>query len=298
MASSHFQYEDREDQEAFYGSQLLQGDIIERTEAIEDILQGLYPYAHRNPEKYPFFIVLTQSCDLIGGDGRDRKAEHITLGAVRPIRMFLEHEVFKLQTPALREAGICLARHKSGLFQKVERLLSNEESPYFYLHPSPDTPFNEAHVAYLRITFPVRADPHYRACLAGKKAQLAPAFQAKLGWLTTLVFGRVATEDFAPDIRHSFAAEYIRSIQGITWWKDKELLREARRKGRGDSLLKLSPEELRDLIDTLAVKSQPERVVDSIVKHARAIWPGDNEALEKLGSRLLRDPDFAALVGD
>jgi len=182
MASSHFQYEDKENEQAYCDNQLFQGDIVERTQAIEDILRELYPYAHQNPERYPFFVVLTQSCDLKVDDRRERKAEHITLSAVRPIRLFLEQEVLKLQAPVLREVGICLTKDKPGLLRRIERLLSNEEYPYFYLHPSAETPFTEAHVAYLRITFPLRTDPHYNACLAGKRAQLAPEFQAKLGW--------------------------------------------------------------------------------------------------------------------
>ena len=82
--------------------QLFQGDVLERTGEIEAILERLYPYAYQNPEKYPYFVVLTQSCDLVEDNTRERKAEHITLAAVRPLHLFLEHEVAKLQTPELR----------------------------------------------------------------------------------------------------------------------------------------------------------------------------------------------------
>jgi hypothetical protein len=295
MGSSHFQYEDKQ---AFRDDQLFQGDIIERTPELEGLLKELYPYAYKNPEKYPFFIVLTQSCDLVAHDRKYRKAEHITLCAARSIRLFLEQEVAKLQAPVLKEIGVCLTTSKERLFSKIERLLSNEEYPYFYLHPSAETPFTEPHVAYLRITFPLRCDWHYDVCLKTKRAQLAPEFQAKLGWLTTLVFGRVATKDFLPEERKKFAKEYIDAIQGIEWRKAKALLNEAKQRGLGDSLLKMSADRLRELIDAVDVKSQPEAVSDMIVRHAKNIWPDNEEQLEIFRNRLLQDPEFHANLGD
>ena len=192
MGTTHFQYEDAA---GFHADQLFQGDILERTGSLENVLKDLYPYAHQNPKKYPYFVVLTQSCDLIADNRRYRKAEHITLCAARSIRILLEQEVSRLQAPVLRQLGICLTKDKQLLFNKIERLLSNEEHPYFYLHPSEQTPFSNGLVAYLRVTFPLRTDMHYDTCLEAKRVQLAPEFQAKLGWLTTLVYGRVATKD-------------------------------------------------------------------------------------------------------
>jgi hypothetical protein len=127
---------------------------------------------------------------------------------------------------------------------------------------------------------------------------LAPEFQAKLGWLTTLVFGRVATKDFPPEDRRKHANEYIDSIQGVVWRKTKALLNEARQEGLGDSLQGLSVEKLRELIAAVDVKSQPEAVADLIVRHARTIWPDSEDRIEKFRGRLLRDPDFYAGLGD
>ncbi|MGA2059555.1 MAG: hypothetical protein ABSG67_03665 [Thermoguttaceae bacterium] len=295
MGSSHFQYEDKQ---ACCNNQLFQGDVLERTPELEGLLKELYPYAYQNPEKYPFFIVLTQSCDLVANDRRYRKAEHITLCATRSIRLFLEQEISKIQIPVLKEIGVCLTSNKPGLLNKLERLLSNEEFPYFYLHPSAETPFNEPHVAYLRITFPLRSDWHYDVCLKTKRAQLAPEFQAKLGWLTTLVFGRVATKDFLPEVRKKYAKEYIDTIQGVEWRKAKALLNEAKKRGLGDSFSKISAEKLQELIVAVDEKSQPEAVSDMIVRHARIIWPDNEEQLNKFRDRLLRDPDFQANLGD
>jgi hypothetical protein len=293
--ASHFQYEGKE---RFQTDQLFQGDILERTGEVEDVLKTLYPYAHQNPEKYPFFVVLTQSCDLVANDQRYRKAEHITLCAARSIRLFLKHEVSKLQTPVLKELRVCLTRDKPGLLQKIERLLSNEEYPYFYLHPSEETPFSEGIVAYLRVTFPLRTDFHYDACLKAKRVQLAPEFQAKLGWLTTLVFGRVATKDFTPDVRGKHANEYIDSIQGIEWRKAKALANEARRKGFSEKMSKLTLEQFRELIAAVDETSQLDVVARLIAQHAREVWPDNEEKIETFRRRLSKDPDFQAYLGD
>ncbi len=267
--------------------QLFQGDVLERTGEIEAILERLYPYAYQNPEKYPYFVVLTQSCDLVEDNTRERKAEHITLAAVRPLHLFLEHEVAKLQTPELRELGICLTKDKQRFLNKVERLLSNEEYPFFYLHPAETTPFTEPMVAYLRVTFPLRTDSHYPVCLNAKRVELSPEFRAKLGWLTTLVFGRVATADFDPEERHKFARDFIEGI--VEWRKAKALINQARQKGLSENLARLSPAQLRELVSSIDEKSHLEVVADIIAKHAREVWPQDEQQVELFRSRLLKD---------
>jgi hypothetical protein len=296
MGSLHFQYEGAE---GYCRDQLHQGDILERTRDLERVLEDLYPYAHRNPQKYSFFVVLTQSCDLVAEGQRYRKAEHITICAARPISFFLDQEISKLQTPPQKQAGICLKSAKQGFFQKIERLLSNEEYPYFYLHPAETTPFTEGLVAYLRVTFPLRTDLHYDACLAAKRVQLAPEFRAKLGWLTTLVFGRVATKDFLPDERHKHAKGYIDGIPAISWLSDKALKHEAKQRTPGSALSSLTPGQLRQLVEAIVVKSQPEKVVDLIVRHARTILPScDEDLLEKFRRLLLADNDLVTLIGE
>jgi hypothetical protein len=294
VGSSHFQYEGAN---GYQDDQLFQGDILQCTGALEDVLETLYPYAHQNPQKYPFFVVLTQSCDLVADDRRYRKAEHITLCAARSIQIFLEHEVSRMQTPVLKELGICLTKDKPGLIHKIERLLSNEEYPYLYLHPSDQTPFSMGLVAYLRVTFPLRTDLHWDACLKAKRVQLTPEFQAKLGWLTTLVFGRVATRDFDPAVREKHANEYIDSV-GVEWRKAKALANEAKQKGLPQRLSSLSADQLRELLASLEEKSHPEVIADQIVAHARAIWPDNKEQIDAFRRRLLRDTDLQASLGD
>ncbi len=293
MESPHFQYAPTYAEPP----QLFQGDVLERTRDIEAILERLYPYAYQNREKYPYFVVLTQSCDLVEDDSRERKAEHITLAAARPLRLFLEHEVSKLQIPVLKELGICLTKDKPALMTRMERLLSNEEYPFFYLHPAETTPFTEPMVAYLRVTFPVHTDTHYTACLRAKRVELAPEFRAKLGWLTTLVFGRVATTDFNPEQRHRYACESIDGIE-VQWRKAKALVNEARQKGLSENLKKLTASQLGELVSALDEKSHPEIITDIIAKHAQEVWEADEQRVERFRRRLLKDRGFNELLSD
>ena len=285
----HFQYVRKKEMNR---EQLFQGDILKRTEELDEVLRVFYPYVLEHTERYPYFTVLTQSCDLFRGAGRQEKAEHITLAAMRPIQLFLGWEVAKLQDPRLKKLGYCLHEKKQAFRQRIQRLLSNEEQPYFYYHPSAETPFAEAHVTYLRIAIPLRSDPHYDICLRAKRAELSPVFRAKLGWLTTLVYGRVATQDFEKRRRDSFASEYIDSIEGIRWIKGSALQEEVRRQGLSGSYRKLDEDQLKQVLESLLQKSRPEAVADLVAQVAAEIWPEDAERLEILRKKLARNKDF------
>lgn len=294
-ADQHFAYAD---EDSFKKDQLLQGDLLERTADLESVLQKLYPYAYDNPDKYPYFVVLTHSCDLVRRGDDPPKAEQITLAAARSIQYLLEHEIADLQTPQLKAACVCLRERKQGLFQKVERLISNEEAPYFYLHPL-GTPFGEPLVAFLRITFPLRADAHYDTCLHAKRVQLCGEFQAKLGWLTTLVFGRVATEDFDPNERHGLAKDYIDGVPDIIWVKRSVIENEARKVSEAKHLKDLTPAQVKTLVEELAKTDRSEIVVGRILEIAgRALGNATEKDLRELRRALLDDANFNAAIRD
>lgn len=293
MDSLHWQYASKHSDTA-----LFQGDVLERTPDLEQVLIELYPYAYKHQDKYPFFLVLTQTCDLVNDGGREHKAEHITLCATRPIDYLLDSEISKLQkTAALREAGICPTDRRPALLDKVERLLSNELYPYFYLHPTANTPFTTAHVGYLRISFPLSATLHYDTCLKAKRLELAPEFQAKLGWLTTLVFGRVATKDFGKKERHVRAMEYLNGR--VKWISSGQIVQEVQQRKLGQNLNNLTAEQIRELVADLEVKSRPDKLADIIVKHARGTWSCcKEEQFDKFRRALLKDRSLFALIGD
>lgn len=151
---------------------------------------------------------------------------------------------------------------------------------------------------YLRVTFPLRTDSHYRGCLEAKQLQLAPEFQAKLGWLTTLVFGRVATKDFDASTRKGFARQYIDGIDGIEWLKRNTLANEAKMKGLESRFDRLDAATLTQLISEIDKKSHPEAVADMIADVAWRIWPDDEDKLHYFRHRLLNDSGFRATFSE
>jgi hypothetical protein len=75
---------------------LMQGDVLERTPAIDQLLKVVHPHFHGH-QKNLFFIVLTQSCDLVqrkGGSGC--KSPYITIAPVRSIDSVIERHLAQL----------------------------------------------------------------------------------------------------------------------------------------------------------------------------------------------------------
>lgn len=288
----HFAY----DWGDYDGEQLFQGDVLKRTSDLEEVLSELYPYAYQRPETYPFFLVLTQSCDLQKHGERSPKADYITIAAVRPARYLLYRRVAELQNNAEREAGICFSHKKQKIQLFVERLLSNEQEPFFYLHPGKRTPFQEPHVAYLRITFPLRTDSHYDKCVTAKSLQLKPSFQAKLGWLTTLVFGQVGTEDFPPKTRRELASEYIEAIEDVSWVKRRAFLNMARQRDMQGNLSELSEEQVEALLNALEKESYVGMVASAVCEVAENVFGHSDKTMEDFRRALLTDKNFSTLL--
>src|SRR6266480_4268170 len=84
----HFTYED--DAKTERGA-LRQGDLLRRTERINQLLQTVHPHYFSKPD-YRFLEVLTQSCDLERRDG-ECSTRYITLAAVRPLSLVLQREI-------------------------------------------------------------------------------------------------------------------------------------------------------------------------------------------------------------
>jgi hypothetical protein len=273
--------------------QLYQGDVLVRTDALNDVLKGIYPYVHSEKEKYQYFIILTQSCDLISRNGIPPKADQITIAAVRSIRYFLSVEVAKVQRyPTLKRAGICTKEKKTIIIQMLERLISNDEDPYFYLHPGSETPYNDPMVAYLRITFPLRLTEHYETCRKAKAVQLDPIFQAKLGWLTTLVFGQVGTIDFPPETRHLFATQYLSAYNDVAWIKRGALISGAKKEGKESNLSKISKEDLKTVLELFKKVSYQEIITDRIIQIAERIFELEGGDIRKFRAKLLKDAEI------
>ena len=136
--SYHFTYEHST------GSNLLQGDVLEKTELLSDILRKSHPCYLE--ESYTHFLVISQSCDLVRERNPPRglpcKARYITLAAVRPLSLLLGRLIEASRSTELsRKANVCSESRKGKVREELERLLNNNNHDYFYLHSDPTLKF-------------------------------------------------------------------------------------------------------------------------------------------------------------
>lgn len=211
----HFTYADPTD-----ANEIAQGDVLQRTPAIDDLLKRYYNYFGSNEENQ-FFLVITQTCDLVPRSGGVCKAKYIELAAVRPIRAALTRELeqhlaegFDVSFPIAGEKS----RSKMQFF--VQRLLNNNDPDYFFLHSQPDKAFPEDCCAFLHLSVPVKAD-NYAALRDARILSLEPVFQAKLGWLVGQIYSRVGTMDWSTeDLRRKIDQIFPKAA---LWIDDKHL---------------------------------------------------------------------------
>jgi len=186
----HFTYKEDMDKES-----LCQGDILIITEEIKKILGEVHPYFLN--EQYKYFMVLTQSCDLVRRDGKKCKTPYITLAAIRRYDEFLE-KMLLIDKYADKVDDFMLmdVRNYERAYQLIERLYNNTESDYFFLYKEEMLDFPESMVVSLKVSIALKSEKHYDICLAAKKMELSDEFKAKLGWLVGNIYSRVGTTDW------------------------------------------------------------------------------------------------------
>ncbi len=190
----HFTY-----QELDNTKDLMQGDILERKNELYDILYSYHKHYATHPD-YKYFIVLTQSCDLIRRENRC-KSPYITLAAVRSIDTLLRRQLKEYQHGSSLEAelNICAEEEMSKLKDFLVKLYNNNIPGYFFLRRDPVINLNSDYVAFLNLSISIKANEHYDKCVNTRFAHLEPIFQAKLGWQVGTHYSRVGTQDWAPD---------------------------------------------------------------------------------------------------
>lgn len=188
----HFTYDeiDRDD--------LMQGDVLDRTPAVDALLQQVHPHFHDHPKNL-FFMVLTQSCDLVPrAPGGRCKAPYISIAPVRTLDLVVERHLAQANAAAVRsQLPVVSDKVKSKASEFLARLLNNNEPGYFFLEGK-DTRLGSDCAAFLNLSIAVKSDLHLETCLAAKILQLKAEFQAKLGWLVGQLFSRVGTQDWDP----------------------------------------------------------------------------------------------------
>ena len=252
---------------------LEQGDILRRSEALVELLDEVHP--HYKDPKNKYFIVLTQSCDMVRRDGGLCGARYITIAAVRPFVSAYQREIEQNRLPHIEgmpAVPVCDDRAKNRIAQFLQRLLNNNESYYFFLKREPTMGFPEDCCAFLRLSIAIKTNLHYEKLIAARTLRLSEPFKAKLGWLVGQIYSRVGTQDWDPDELNSFVIETLKA--GAYWVESRKAklldsaLREYRTLNPGRVL---SEKEFTDLVKKIPKKKElvlnriREIVVDSIV---------------------------------
>lgn len=201
----HFTYKEKPDMEA-----LCQGDLLQITDGIKDILQDVHPYFLN--EQYKYFMVLTQSCDLVRRDGSKCKTPYITLAAVKSFDEFFEEQLRK-EKYAEEINGVLLVNDKKSerVRQFLERIYNNTEPDYFFLYKEPSLQLSESMIAILKVSITLKSKEHYDQCLSAKLLELSDEFKAKLGWLVGNIYSRVGTTDWESILSKDQRAELLKN---------------------------------------------------------------------------------------
>ena len=175
-------------------TQLAQGDVLQRTPALVELLNRYHPHYAQHPD-YKFFAVLTQSCDLVRRGAKPPKAPYIAIAPARTLEETLVREAAKVQEDWQREVKVIGGRERNTLLMFLQRVLDNNEPGYFYLHVDQELCIHRPCCVVLALSVTLRAQ-HYDTLLEAKLAQLKDTFQAKLGWLIGNMYSRVATTEW------------------------------------------------------------------------------------------------------
>lgn len=186
----HFTYKEDIDK-----TSLCQGDVLEITDDLAETLKKVHPYF--SSEHYKYFLVLSQSCDLVRRNGKTCKTQYITLAAVRSFDSFLHKKLIE-EKYVEQVNGLLLMddKQKERAYQLIERIYNNNEPEYFFLFKEEALGFPESMIAYLRVSIALKSNEHYDECLRAKIMELSDEFKAKLGWLVGYMYSRVGTADW------------------------------------------------------------------------------------------------------
>jgi hypothetical protein len=173
---------------------LMQGDVLKRTPEFDAILEKVHQ--HYIDAKNRYFMVLTQSCDLVERSEGSVKAPYIIVAPVRSLDAALDKYVREYERSSVsHEVPIIGEKCRIKLVESLGRLFNNNEPNYFYLDAS-GTELTTDCVAVLRLSIAIKTSLHLDTCKQAKILQLKEIFQTKLGWLVGQLYSRVGTEDW------------------------------------------------------------------------------------------------------
>lgn len=270
---------------------------MQPTDDLLKVLRGVHPY-FANPDQYPRFMILTQSCDLVR---RHLKSPYISLCAVRYAKIAVDRKIEEEQSSSTENMyGLCHTKHEYNIKDFVKKLLNNNASGYFYLHDTGDNRIPEPLCAFLPVSIALKIH-HYDLCLNARVISLNSEFRSKLGWLVGDVYSRVATRDWVnnptdQEEQEEFDDIVYRMIHGERLWADgiqMQKLRQAIASGEVDSD---NPAEMEVYLQanptpkkTPKLKQQALGILEA---HLNKLTQLDPKSIEKVVSALDSDKDF------
>lgn len=198
--------------------------MLAKTPEVEALLQQYHPYYASHADN-KFFVVLTQSCDLVKRSGSTCGARYISIAPVRPLRAVLKRE-FQGKLENIEPGGRPFAAHRvrTTLEQFLQRLFNNNEPPFFYFDVDHGRGITEEMCAMLALPIALKPE-HYDVFLCAKLTGISDVFQAKLGWLIGQMYSRVGTPDMDAQTMTAKVASYL---DGLAVWLEEGEVRALR----------------------------------------------------------------------
>jgi hypothetical protein len=277
-------------------TELMQGDVLERTPAINALLKDVHPHFYQHPKNL-FFMVLTQSCDLVTRPPGGRcKAPYIAIAPVRTLDLVVERHIAQTTAADVKSPlPVVSEKIKTKTSEFLMRLLNNNEPGYFFLYGG-DTSLGSDCVTFLNLSIAIKSELHLSSCLEAKILQLASEFQAKLGWLLGQLFSRVGTQDWEPK-------ELTRKISGLLkdaaiWVPDatiSHLEAEFARRREQDTNAAMTVPEISRAVSSAPTKKQA--VLDQALKVISDLLGSDRQGeIALLRKRLESDSSLTSLL--
>jgi hypothetical protein len=288
----HFCYAQSND---YVSTELSQGDVLRRTPELDKVLATVHPHFHQH-RKNLYFMVLTQSCDLVIRDGEAGKAPYVNIAPVRPLDEVIAREIDSLRLQNIRgELPLLTHKARARLSDFARRLINNNVPQYFFLE-SDGTELGQDCCAFLRLSIAIKSDLHYKTCVDAKFLQLNDSFQAKLGALVGQLYSRVGTKDWDAKQLESKVAQLTKdAAYYLDDGKVKELEREFAARCATDADFTFEASDL-----TAAIKAIPTKkkvVVSRAADIAAQLLKLDDAAKAKLQGRLQADPTLNRELG-
>ena len=293
---SHFTYKSVE--ESKIDNCLKQGDILERTPDLDEVINEIHPYFALND--YKFFLVLTQSCDLTQKI-TSNKLKYINLAVVRTLSSILEKETEGLYKDELaKKINLLSFNNRNKLDDFLRKLLNNNFTEYFYLHKDVDNNISDDYVANLRVSFALKAQEHYGTVLNAKVLELKDEFKAKLGWLIGNLYSRVATQDWTP--LNKSDAEFKEMIQEILnnrfiFKEDpKDFLGELEKLKAKSELIEMDNDDLLTLVNELKTPDTKSKIKERVINLLKASKLVQDDNIDKVTNIIASDSTLLNLM--